>query len=266
MPTATLKSTPMKLKTEILKDWTGKVNAMEEFSYDGSGRIIRKDFKDYAGNLTLYKTFEYDANGNCIKANDFTNTNELIVSFEYGYNRNNERNKTIERGEDGSICDWREMTDQPENNLRIWIARDEEGNVVHRAEENTTDHSERRYNADGLLYEIQFSLFDPLHRLTEKTTTDEKGNVTEKITYHYESESEKELRQYFIAGQQAKTEERVYNNNHNLISFIKRDKDGVCTDWNKTEFDAYGNKTKYIWGSKEGMELGEKTYELVYGE
>lgn len=252
----------MKLKSEILKDQNGKIISIEEFIYNDSGKIVRQDYKDGTGNCKFYKTFKYDTNGNCIKTCEFAGNNEIQASFEYSYDNNNNQIKTIERTADGSIWTWTEIIILPDGSLKVWLAKDENGNVIHKTEENMLDHSERRYNDKNKLYEIHLKKFDHANRLVEKLITDDKGNEKEKHQYEYQGQ--KEIWKLILNGSIVKTEESIYDNNKNLTHHIKKDSNGKSLEWYSFELDKFGNKTKYFWGQEEGKQIGFKTFELTY--
>ena len=254
----------LELKSEILKDQNGKIISIEEFVYNDNGKVVRQDYKDDTGNRKFYKTFEYDTNGNCIKTYEFSDNNEIQVSFEYTYDINNNKIKTIERTADGSIWDWTEIITQPDSNLKVWLAKDEKGNIIHKTEENLLDHSERRYNADGelYLYEIYKRKFDTLNRLIEETVTNKNGEEKRKNLYSYERQ--KEIWTFILEGKFIKTEETTYDSNRNLIHYIRKDSEGKCLEWYGFEFDKFDNKTKYFWGQDEGNQIGYKTFERIY--
>jgi hypothetical protein len=254
----------LKLKSEILSDQNGKIISIEEFVYNDIGKVVRQDYKDDTGNRKFYKTFEYDTNGNCIRTCEFADNNEIQVSFEYSYDNNNNQIKTIERTADGSIWDWTEIIMQPNSNLKVWLAKDENGNIIHKTEENLLDHSERRYNDKGklYLYELYKREFDTLNRLIEETVTNENGEEKRKNLYSYDGQ--KEIWTFISEGKFIKTEEKVYDNNRNLTYYIRKDSDGNCLEWYGFEFDKFGNKTKYFWGQEEGKQVGYKTFERTY--
>jgi hypothetical protein len=252
----------LKLKSEILKDKNGITISIEEFVYNDFGLLTKQIFKDNLGNLKYYKAFEYDEKENCIKATDFSNDNQFQRSFEYTYDTNNNQIKTIERTVDGSIYDWTEVIEQPENNLKIWLAMNSEGKIIHRTVENLLDHSEKRFNDQGILYENHYKKFDSANRLMEKLITDNKGKEKEKHLYQYEGQ--KEIWKYILNGSLVKTEERVYDNNKNLTHYIRKDSNGKCLEWYGFELDKFGNKIKYYWGQEEGKQIGFKTVELIY--
>lgn len=252
----------MRLKSEIFKDKNGKTISIEEFVYNGFGLLTKQIFKDDLGNLKYYKTFEYDEKENHIKTTDFSDDNQFQGSFEYTYDTNNTQIKTIERTVDGSIYDWTEIIEQPENNLKIWLAKDSDGKIIHRTVENLLDHSEKRFNDQEKLYENHYKKFDSVNRLIEKLITDDKGKEKEKHLYQYEGE--KEIWKYILNGSTVKTEERVYDNNKNLTHYIRKDSNGKCLEWHGFDYDEFGNKTKYFWGQEEEKQIGYKTFELTY--
>jgi hypothetical protein len=165
----------LKLKSEISKDKNGKTISIEEFVYNELGEIIRQDYKDEKGKQNFYKTFEYDDNGNCIRIFEYSETDELQVSFEYSYDNENNQIKAIERTAQGLIWDWTEIAFEPNSNLKIWLAKDENGIIIHKTVENLTDGSEQRFNSEDNLYEIHLKTFDQANRLIEKLITDENG-------------------------------------------------------------------------------------------
>ena len=225
----------MKLKSEISKDKNGKTISIEEFAYNGIGKIIRQDYKDENGKLNFYKTFEYDGNGNCIKTNEYSCNNEIQVSFEYNYDNYNNQVKVIERTADGGICDWTEIVIAPNNNLKVWLAKDENGNVIHKTEENSLDHSERRFNSEGNIYELHFKKYDQSNRLVEKVIKDANGKEKEKYLYEYQEQ--KEVWKYIINGSNIKTEERIYDIDNNLIRYIRKDGNRKCLEWYGFEYE-----------------------------
>ena len=252
----------MKLKSEILKDKNGKTISIKEFVYNENGKVIRQDYKDENGKRTFYKTFEYDDNGNCIKTSEYSDNNEIQVSFEYSYDNNNNQVKAIERTAEGDIWDWTEIVIEPNNNLKIWLAKDENGNVIHKTEENLLDHSERRFNSEGNLYELHLKKYDQSNRLVEKVIKDVNGREKEKHLYKYQGQ--KEVWKYILNGSTVKTEESVYDINKNLTYYIRKDSNGKCLEWYGFEYDKLKNKTKYFWGLEEGKQIGFKTFELTY--
>lgn len=252
----------MKLKSEILKDNNGKTISIQEFAYNDLGKIIRQDYKDENGNRTFYKTFEYDTNGNCIRTIEYSDTDELQVSFEYSYDNDNNQIKAIERTAEGNIWDWTEIVNEPNKSLKIWLAKDENGNIIHKTIENLLDGSEQRFNSDNKLYEIHLKKFDKANRLVEKFITDENGKQKEKHIYEYQGQ--KEIWKFILNGSTVKTEERVYDTNKNLTHYIRKDSNGKCLEWYGFEYDKSGNKTKYFWGQEEGKQIGYKTFDLTY--
>lgn len=252
----------MKLSSEIIKDKKGKILSWEEFVYNDIGKIVRQDYKDDTGNLKFYKTFEYDESGNCIKTSEFSADNEIQVTFEYSYDNNNNSIKTIERTAEGSIWDWTEIIMQPDSNLKVWLAKDENGNIIHRTEEDLFDHSERRFNNEGKLYQLSQRKYDEQKRLIEEIITDENGKEKTRNLYAYNGQSE--IWTFIDNGEFIKTEEIIYDSNHNLIYYIRKDKNGKCLEWYGFNYDEFGNKIKYFWGKDEGIELGFKTFELTY--
>lgn len=252
----------MKLKSEILKDKNGKTISIEEFVYNGLGDIIRQDYKDENGKRKFYKAFEYDENGNCIRTVEYSDTDELQVSFEFSYDNDNNQIKAIERNAEGLIWDWTEIVNEPNQNLKIWLAKDENGNIVHKTIENLLDGSEQRFKRGNKLYEIHLKKFDQAYRLVEKLITDEKGNEKEKHIYEYQGQ--KEIWKFILNGSIVKTEERVYDDNKNLTYYIRRDNQEKCLEWYEIEYDKFGNKIKYFWGQEEGKQIGYKTFELNY--
>lgn len=252
----------MKLKSEILKDTNGKTISIEEFVYNDLSEIIRQDYKDENGKRNFYKTFEYDENGNCIRTVEYSDTDELQVSFEYSYDNDNNQIKAIERTAEGNIWDWTEIVHEPNKNLKIWLAKDENGNIIHKTIENLLDGSEQRFNSDNKLYEIHLKKFDQANRLVEKLIKDENGKEKEKHIYEYQGQ--KEIWKFILNGSTVKTEERVYDNNKNLTHYIRKDSKGKCLEWYGFEFDEFGNKTRYFWGQEEGKQIEYKTFELIY--
>lgn len=252
----------MKLKSEILKDKNGKTISIEEFVYNDLGEIIRQDYKDENGKRNFYKTFEYDENANCIRTVEYSDTDELQVSFEYSYDNDNNQIKAIERTAEGNIWDWTEIVNEPNKNLKIWLAKDENGNIIHKTIENLLDGSEQRFNSDNKLYEIHLKKFDQANRLVEKLIKDE--NRKEKEKHIYEYQGQREIWKFILNGSTIKTEERVYDNNKNLTHYIRKDSNEKCLEWYGFEYDEFGNKTKYFWGQEEGKQMGYKTFELTY--
>jgi len=256
--------TQLKLKSEILKDKNGKTISIEEFLYNNIDKIERQDYKDENGNLKFYKIFEYDENGNCFKTIEYSVSDEIQVSFEYGYDNSNNQIKTIERTAEGDIWDWTENVIKPNNNLKVWLAKDENGKIIHKTEENLLDHSERRFNSNGNLYELHFKKYDQSNRLVEKVIKDANGKEKEKHLYEYQGQ--KEIWKYILNGSTVKTEENVYDNNKNLTHYIRKDSNGKCLEWYGFEYDKFSNKTKYFWGLEEGKQIGFKTFELTYDD
>ena len=252
----------MKLKSEILKDNNGKTISIEEFVYNDLGEIIRQDYKDENGKRNFYMAFEYDLNGNCIRTIEYSDTDELQVSFEYSYDNDNNQVKAIERTAERNIWDWTEIVNEPNNNLKIWLAKDENGNTIHKTIENLHDGSEQRFKSDDKLYEIHFKKFDQANRLVEKLITDENGKEKEKHIYEYQGQ--KEIWKFILNGSTVKTEESVYDDNKNLTHHIRKDSNGKCLEWYGFEYDKFGKKTKYFWGQEEGKQIGYKTFELTY--
>ena len=252
----------MRLKSEILKDKNGKTISIEEFVYNDIGKIERQDYKDENGNLKFYKTFEYDENGNCIKTIEYSGNNEVQVSFEYDYDTNNNQIKAIERTAEGEIWDWTEIVIEPNSNLKVWLAKDENGKIIHKTEENLLDHSEKRFNDKGNLYELHFKKYDQENRVVEKLITDENRKEKEKHLYEYQGQIE--IWKYILHGSTIKTKENVYDNNKNLLHYIRKDSKGKCLEWYGFEYDKFNNKTKYFWGKEEGKQIGYKTFELIY--
>ena len=252
----------MKLKSEILKDKNGKTISIEEFVRNEKGQIIRQDYRDENGKRNFYKTFEYDLIGNCIRTFEYSDNNELQVSFQYSYDNKNNQIKAIERTAEGLIWDWTEIAYEPNINLKIWLAKDENGIIIHKTVENFTDGSEQRFNSENNLYEIHLKTFDQANRLIEKLITDENGKEKEKHLYDYQGQ--KEIWKFILNGSTVKTEERVYDRNKNLNHYIRKDNKGKCLEWYGFEYDKFGNKTKYFWGQEEEKQIGFKTFELNY--
>ena len=254
----------MKLKSEIIKDKNGKAISIEEFVYNDISNIERQDYKDENGNLKFFKTFEYDGNGNCTKVIEYSGNNEIQASFEYNYDNNNNQIKAIERTAEGDIWDWTEIVMEPNNSLKVWLAKDEKGNIIHTTEENMLDHSEKRFNDNNNLYELHFKKYDSSNRLVEKVITDADGNEKEKYIYEYQGH--KEIWKYILNGLTVKTEESIYDNNKKLTNHIRKDSNGKCLEWYGFEYDQLGNRIKYFWGKEEGKQIGFKTFELTYYE
>lgn len=252
----------MKLKSEILKDKNGNTISIEEFVYNDFGKIVRQDYKDGNGSRQFYKTFEYDEKGNCIKTVEFSDNDEIQVSFEYSYDNNDNQVKTIERTAEGNIWDWTEIVFEPDENLKIWLAKDEKGNIIHKTTENLYDRSERRFNSKDKLYEIHLKKFDHASRLIEKVITDENGIEKEKHLYEYQGQ--REIWKYILNGEVVKTEESVYDDNKNLVHHIRKDNNSKCLEWHGFEYDKMGNKTKFFWGQEAGKQIGFKTFEHTY--
>ena len=97
------KTSPLKLKSEILKDKNSKTISIEEFVYNDFCKVVRQDFKDANGSRQFYKTFDYDGKGNCIKTFEFSDNDEIQASFEYTYDNNDTQVKAIERTAEGNI-------------------------------------------------------------------------------------------------------------------------------------------------------------------
>lgn len=252
----------MNLVSQIIKDQQGKILSWEEFVYNNIGKIVRQDYKDDKGKRKFYKTFEYDNFGNCVRAFEFADSDEIQVSFEYSFDNNNNHIKTIERTAEGNIWDWTEVILEPNSNLKIWLAKDENGHIIHRTVENLLDHTQKRFNNNDKLYEIHFKKFDQSNRLVEKLITDENGNEKEKHLYEYQEK--KEIWKFILNGSTIKTEESVYDENKNLTHYIRKDNNGKCLEWYGFEYDKFGNRTKYFWGQEEGKQIGYKTFELTY--
>lgn len=252
----------MNLVSQIIKDQQGKILSWEEFVYNNIGKIVRQDYKDDKGKRKFYKTFEYDNFGNCVRAFEFADSDEIQVSFEYSFDNNNNHIKTIERTAEGNIWDWTEVILEPNSNLKIWLAKDENGHIIHRTVENLLDHTQKRFNNNDKLYEIHFKKFDQSNRLVEKLITDENGNEKEKHLYEYQGK--KEIWKFILNGSTIKTEESVYDENKNLTHYIRKDNNGKCLEWYGFEYDKFGNRTKYFWGQEEGKQIGYKTFELTY--
>ncbi len=256
------KSTRLKLKSETLKDKNGKTISIKEFSYNDLGQIINKDYKDGNGNRSYYKNYEYDLNGNCISIFEHSDNDELQVSFEYGYDDSNNQIKAIERTAEGLIWEWTEILFEPNNNLKIWLTKEENGNIIHRTVENLLNGSEQRFDNENKLYEIHLKTFDQENRIIAKSITDEKGIEKEKHLYEYQRQ--KEIWKFILNGSIVKTEEKIYDINNNITHYTRKDKKGKCLEWYRFEYDKFGNKTKYFWGQKEGKQIGFKTFELIY--
>lgn len=252
----------MKIKSEIIKDKNGKTISIEEFVFNEQGQIIRQDYIDEDGKRNFYKAFEYDLKGKSIRTFEYSDNDELQVSFEYFYDESNYQIKAIERTAEGLIWDWTEIIFEPKNNLKIWLAKDEDGNIIHKTVENLINGSEQRYNSEEKLYEIHLKKFDQENRVVEKIITDDRGNEKEKHLYEYQGE--KEIWKFILNGSTIKTEERVYDNNKNLTHYIRKDNKGKCLEWNAFEYDEFGNKLKYVWGKEEGKQIGIKIFELIY--
>ena len=254
----------MKLASEIIKDKKGKILSWEEFVYNDTGKVVRQDYKDDKGSRKFYKTFEYDLNGNCIRTIEYSDTDELQVSFEHSYDNNNNQIKTIERTAEGNIWDWTEIVIEPDTNSKVWLAKDEKGNIIHKSVEKLLDHSQKRFNDNNKLYEIHLKKFDQANRLVEKLITDENGNEKEKNLYEYQEQ--KEIWTFILNGSTVKTDETVYDSDKNITHYIRKDSNGKCLEWYGFEYDKFGNKIKYFWGQEEGKELGHKIFELIYQE
>lgn len=252
----------MKLASEIIKDQKGRIHSWEEFVYNDIGKVIRQDYKDENGKRNFYKTFEYDLDGNSIRIIEYSDTDEMQVSFEHSYDNNKNQIKTIERTAEGNIWDWTEIVIEPNTNLKVWLAKDENGNIIHKTVENLLDHSEKRFDDKDKLYEIHLKKFDQANQLIEKLITDDKGNEKEKHIYEYQGQ--KEIWKFILNGSTVKTEESIYDNNKNLTHHIRKDSNGKCLEWYGFEFDKFGNKTKYFWGQEEGKQIGYKTFALIY--
>jgi hypothetical protein len=252
----------LRLKFEISKDKNGKTISIEEFIYNDQGQIIRQEYKDENGKRNFYKAFEYDFKGNCIRTFEYSDNDELQVSFEYSYDNENNQIKAIERTAEGNIWDWTEIVNEPNQNLKIWLAKDENGNIVHKTIENLLDGSEQRFNSENKLYEIHLKKFDQANRLVEKLITDENGNEKERHLYEYQGQ--KEIWKFIVNGSTVKTEERVYDDNKNLTHYIRKDNKEKCLEWYGFEYDEFGNKIKYFWGQEEGKQIGFQTFELEY--
>ncbi len=242
----------MKLATETVKNKRGKTKSVEEYFYDDKDNRIRTDYKDGNGKLKYYRTFTYDGNGKCLKQTDFSADNTFQGSDEHTYDNNGNEIKTIVRTVDGSIYEWYENFELPAENLKAWIAKDKYGNIIHKTEENLIDHSLKRFNEDGIFYELCKRKYDSLNRLVEEITTDENGK--EKMRNLYSYEGQKEIWTFILQGEFIKTEEKVYDNNHNLTYYIRKDKNGKCLEWSGYTYNEFGNKTKYFGGKDEGVE------------
>ncbi|GAB3334654.1 hypothetical protein ACFQT0_19090 [Hymenobacter humi] len=146
--------------------------------------------------------------------------------------------------------------------MKIWLDKDENGDIIHKTLENLLDHSEKRYNSDDKLYEIHLKKFDQENRLIEKLITDENGN--EKENHLYEYHEQKRIWKFILNGSFVKTEKTVYDSNKNPTFYIRKDSNGKCLEWYGFEYDTLGNKTKYFWGHEEGKQNGFKTFEQTY--
>ncbi len=251
----------MKLKSEILKDKNNKIISIEDFEYNRNGKLFKQTFKDENGKRRFYKVLEYDKDENCIKKTEYSNNNTIQVSFEYYYDGKN-LIKTIERTAEGEIWNWTEILTDAKNNIKIYLAKDENGLVIHKTEENLFDNSEKRYNSENQLYEIHIPKFDSKNRIIEKLVIDKDGK--EKEIHLYEYLDNKVIWKYFLNHCLIKIEENTYDDNQNLIHYIRKDKNGSCLEWYSFEYDEFNNKTKYIWGLKEGKEIGFNIFELIY--
>jgi hypothetical protein len=252
----------MKLVSEIIKTQKGIIISWEEFVYNELGNVFRQDFKDKTGKRKFYKTFNYDESGNCIMICEVADNNEIQVSFEYSYDKDNNQIKAIERTAEGEIWDWNEIVLEQENNLKVWLAKDENGKIIHKTVENLLDHSQKRFNNKNKLYEIHLKKFDQENRLIEKLITDDEGNEKEKHLYEYQGK--KEIWKFILNGSTIKTEESVYDDNKNLTYYIRKDSNGKCLEWYGFEYDKFDNKTKYFGGQEEGKEISYNTFELTY--
>ena len=252
----------MNLASEIIKDQQGKIVSWKEFVYNDIGKVVRQDYKDDKGKRKFYKTFEYDEFGNYVRTCEFADSDEIQVTFEYSFDTNNNHIKTIERTAEGNIWDWTELIIEPNSNLKVWLAKDENGHIIHRTVENLLDHSQKRFNNNDKPYELHLKKFDQSNRLVEKLITDENGNEKEKHLYEYQGQ--KEIWKFILNGSTIKTEESVYDDNKNLTHYIRKDNNGKCLEWYGFEYDKFGNKTKYFWGQEEGKQIGYKTFELTY--
>jgi urease beta subunit len=252
----------LKLKSKRVKDKNGKIISIEEFVYDEFYKIKRQDYKDEDGQLKFYKTFEYDENENCTKTVEYSGDHIIQVSFEYQYDNTNNQIKAIERTAEGDIWDWTEIIIKPNNNLKIWLAKDEGGNIIHKTVENLLDHSQQRFNSEGNLYELHLERYDHLNQLIEKLITDSNGNEKERHLFEYDGK--KEIWQYIRKDSIVKTEESVYDDNKNLLYHIRKDNNGNCLEWYGFEYDKFKNKTKYFWGHEEGKQIGFLVFDLKY--
>lgn len=254
----------MKLTSEIIKDQKGKILSWEEFVYNDIGKVVRQDYKDDKGKRKFYKSFEYDELGNCIRTCEFSDNNEIQVSFEYSYDNNNNQIKAIERTAEGSIWDWTEIVIESNTNLKLWLSKDENGIIIHKTVENLLDHSQKRFNDKGQLYEIHIKKFDQANRLIEKLITDDNGNEKEKHLYEYQGQ--KEIWKYILNGTTIKTEESIYDDNKNLTHHIRKDSNGKCLEWHGFEFDKLGNRIKYLWGQEADKQIGYTIFERTYDD
>ncbi len=186
------------------------------------------------------------------------------MSFEYSYDNNSNQIKAIERTAEGDIWDWTEIEIKPNSNLKVWLSKDGNGNMIHKTVENLLDRSEKRFNDNDKLYEIHLKKFDQANRLVEKLIIDDHGNEKEKHVYEYQGQ--KEIWKFILKGSTIKTEESVYDNNKNITDYIRKDSNGKCLEWYGFEYDKLGNKTKYFWGQEEGKQIGFKIFELTYAD
>jgi hypothetical protein len=234
-----------KVKEEIL-DGSGNLIEMIVNSYNSEGLIEKTEYFNKKG-MKFYSVFQYDNNKNCIQEIGYNDKDEIQVIYNFEFDTKNRKTKSQELTSENEIWEWQE-TLYPDDSRIIYISKDADGNIDLKNIEYLDKGRHELYNGDGSLRSTITKTYDSEGRVINSLTKNSDNQTVDESKYSYKNNVE--IWEYFSLGRFVKSEERQYNENNNLIYYIRKDSDGRCLEWSRTEYDEYGNQTLIEGGNE----------------
>jgi len=253
----------MKIKSQKIIGQNGKVRERFINKFNSKGLIERTEYFDENEQLKYYSEFTYDLNGNCILKKEFDAKNIIQSSNQWKFNKQNREIKFIELTAENIIWEWYEKQ-YLDDNIVIYISKDENGKIIHKTIENTDTKKQERFNENGKLYATIIEKYDYKERLTNRKTINIKGNIIEENKYKFIGLTE--ILGLYIDGKFIKTEERINDRKGNLEFYIRKDENGKSLEWSKREYDNFNNLISIEGGKDVNKPTYKTTIEIEYLE
>lgn len=148
---------------------------VEKFEYQGK-QLIREIFYDTAGKILQEKSYEYNNQDKVSVFNFHGNEEEEAYRFEYFYNDNNDRIKSLKYNAAEQLVE------------KILYDYDEMGNLVKIYEENPFSKKATRIHYDESKNQVKHEEFNGDEQLILEInrTYDESNNLTDSLVYIYD--------------------------------------------------------------------------------